>query len=182
MFRYVCTTGSVHASVSFCMRWLSKGVFLYLCVCGQKGDCFKGWQESRAEIKSLNCYIFHLHLLFYGGWGPPRDSACDSWTLGRPASSAIPHRHPAARVPKAPHTITLMTMNCFCCCLLLFLLFFVLFFLRALFQSLSETNNLEFVVHPSLVRAEPSEAGRGSRYTQIGTHGKEEREIQIRER
>lgn len=68
----------------------------------QKGGWFKGWQEARAEIKSLNCYIFHLHLLFYGGWGPPSDTGGDSWTFGRPVSSAIPHRRPAACAPKAP--------------------------------------------------------------------------------
>lgn len=67
-----------------------------------KGGWFKGWQEARAEIKSLNCYIFHLHLLFYGGWGPPSDTGGDSWTFGRPVSSAIPHRRPAACAPKAP--------------------------------------------------------------------------------
>lgn len=94
----------MHSSVGpfDCVRFPRAYFYVCACVCGQKGDGFKGWQESRAEIKSLNCYIFHLHLLFYGGWGLPRDSACDSWTWGRSASSAIPHRHPAARVPKAP--------------------------------------------------------------------------------
>lgn len=43
--------------------------FVCVCLCGQKkgGREKKGGQEGRAEIKSLNCCIFHLHLLFYGG-------------------------------------------------------------------------------------------------------------------
>lgn len=106
-------------------------------------------------------------------------------------------RHPSS-APSRPgtqstHTITLMNMACCCCCLLLRVFLGGVFFILLLPNSflvrterrlaeLSEINNFEFLVHPSLVRAEPSETGRGSRYTQIGTHGKEEREIQIRER
>lgn len=48
--------------------------------------------------------------------------------------------------------------------------------------ELSEINTLAVLVHPSFARAEPGESGRGSRYTRIGMHGKEEKEIQIRER
>lgn len=87
-----------HSSPSLCLG-IQPGERLRI---RQKGGWFKGWQEARAEIKSLNCYIFHLHLLFYGGWGPPNDTGGDSWTFGRPLSSAIPHWCPAACAPKAP--------------------------------------------------------------------------------
>lgn len=35
-------------------------------------------RKKGAEIKSLNCSIFHLHLLFYGGKGP-EVAYHDSW-------------------------------------------------------------------------------------------------------
>jgi len=45
-----------------------------LC-CAAMHECSR---KKGAEIKSLNCSIFHLHLLFYGGKGP-EVAYHDSW-------------------------------------------------------------------------------------------------------
>lgn len=137
-------------------------------MCGKEGSWWRGGQEARAEIKSLNCCIFHLHLLFYGGWGPASNSGCDSWTSGRPMSGPIPHRQSAARTPEAPTQLLWW----------IWLVFVVLGFFFYSFTSLpssgfsgngvmfnaatelSEINNFRFTLHPRPMRAEPAETGR----------------------
>lgn len=86
-------------SVCMCFRVC---VCLWVCVWPKRGVGRK--EDRRVEQKSnhLIAAFFISIFCFMAAEGRRATRDCDSWTLGRLVSSAIPHRHPAARVPKAP--------------------------------------------------------------------------------
>lgn len=159
----VCTTESVCASVfSFaCAGFVKSTLILIVCVClcvwPKKGAWFKGWQEGRAEIKSLNCYIFHLHLFVL--WRLRAAERLWLWFMdvGETGEQCHPSSAPGRPRTQSTHTITMMNMTCFFVCFL-FHSFASLpssGFSRdgvvlSAAAELSEINNLPFLVHPSL--------------------------------